>query len=79
MTTPATAAPLRSEAALELTVFKKSAGILSKIITAAADGSPVSDASACWMSSGEAKRMPLPGGAQALADLIGLIPIVDFG
>ena len=59
-----------SSPALEITVFKKSAGVLSKTIAAAADGSPVSDGSACRMSSGEAKRVPLPGGAQALADLI---------
>ena len=57
--------------AIEITVFKKSSGILSKTIAAAVDGSPVSDGSACRMSSGEAKRMPLPGGAQALADFIG--------
>ena len=56
--------------AIEITLFKKSAGVLSKTIAAAADGSPVSDGSACRMSSGEAKRMPLPDGAQALADLI---------
>ena len=59
-----------SSLALEITVFKKSAGVLSKTIAAAVDGSPVSDGSACRMSSGEAKRMPLPGGAQALAELI---------
>ena len=56
--------------AIEITMFKKSAGVLSKTIAAAVDGSPVSDGSACRMSSGEAKRMPLPDGAQALADLI---------
>ena len=56
--------------AIEITLFKKSAGVLSKTIAAAVDGSPVSDGSACRMSSGEAKRIPLPGGAQALADLI---------
>jgi len=56
--------------AIEITVLKKSAGVLSKRIAAAVDGSPVSDGSACRMSSGEAKRMPLPAGAQALADLI---------
>src|SRR3974377_1272227 len=56
--------------ATEITVFKKSSGILSKTIAAAVDGSPVSDGSACRMSSGEAKRIPLPGGAQALAELI---------
>ena len=55
---------------IEITIFEKSAGVLSKTISAAADGSPVSDGSACRMSSGTAKRMPLPGGAQALADLI---------
>ena len=59
-----------SSLALEITVFKKSAGVLSKTIAAAVDGSPVSDGSACRMSSGDAKRVPLPGGAQALADLI---------
>ena len=59
-----------SSLALEITVFKKSAGVLSKTIAAAVDGSPVSDGSACRMSSGVAKRVPLPGGAQALADLI---------
>ena len=40
--------------AIEITVFKKSSGILSKTIAAAVDGSPVSDGSACRMSSGEA-------------------------
>ena len=45
---------------VEITVFKKSDGILSKMITAATDGSPVSDGSACRMSSGMAKRMSLP-------------------
>ena len=55
---------------IEITVFKKSSGILSKTIAAAVDGSPVSDGSACRMSSGQAKRTPLPEGAQALADLI---------
>ena len=59
-----------SSLALEITVFKKCSGILSKTIAAAVDGSPVSDGSACRMSSGEAKRVPLPGGAQALANLI---------
>ena len=59
-----------SSLALEITVFKKSAGVLSKTIAAAADGSPVSDGSACRMSSGTAKRMPLPEGANALANLI---------
>ena len=54
----------------EITIFKKSDGILSKTIRAATDGSPVSDGSACRMSSGAAKRMPLPDGAQKLADLI---------
>jgi hypothetical protein len=54
----------------EITVFKKSDGILSKTITAAMDGSPVSDGSACRMSSGKAKRLPLSDGAQTLADLI---------
>jgi len=57
--------------AIEITVFKKSSGILSKTIAAAVDGSPVSDGSACRMSSGGAKRVPLPGGAQALGELIG--------
>jgi len=56
--------------AIEITMFKKSAGVLSKTIAAAVGGSPVSDGSACRMSSGEAKRMPLADGAQALADLI---------
>ena len=55
---------------VEITVFKKSVGILSKTITPAADGSPISDGSACRMSSGMAKRMSLPDGAQTLADLI---------
>jgi hypothetical protein len=50
--------------AIEITAFKKSSGIFSKTIAAAADRSPVSDGSACRMSSGEAKRIPLPGGAQ---------------
>ena len=56
--------------AIEITAFKKSSGIFSKTIAAAADRSPVSDGSACRMSSGEAKRMPLPDGAQALAEAI---------
>jgi len=33
---------------IEITVFKKSAGVLSKTIAAAADGSPVPDGSACF-------------------------------
>ena len=57
-------------APVEITLLKKSDGILSKVITAAVDGSPVSDGSACRMSSGMAKRMSLPDGAQTLADLI---------
>jgi hypothetical protein len=57
-------------APVEITLFKKSDGILSKTITAAVDGSPISDGSSCRMSSGKAKRLPLPDGAQTLADLI---------
>ncbi len=45
--------------AIEITVFKKSSGILSKTIAAAVDGSPVSDGSACRMSSGECETHSL--------------------
>ena len=50
-----------SSLALEITVFKKSAGVLSKTIAAAVDGSPVSDGSACRMSSGECETRAFAG------------------
>jgi hypothetical protein len=68
--TPCTTSETAAQTSIEITLFKKSEGVLSKTITAGADGAPVSDGSACRMSSGEAKRMPLPDGERSLADLI---------
>ncbi|MGJ0510662.1 MAG: hypothetical protein ACR652_26760 [Methylocystis sp.] len=61
--------PIDRNASIEITVFSKDEGILSKTIRAAEDGSPVSDASECRMSSGTAMRMPLSG-VESLAALI---------
>ena len=60
--------------AAEITIFEKSSGILSKKIALAADGSLVSDGSACRMSSGVATRVELADGANGLAALIERMP-----
>lgn len=42
----------------EITLFESSAGALTKRISLGKDGQPVSDASACRMSKGRARRVP---------------------
>ena len=58
---------------IEITVFRKKTGALSKRIELDADGVPRSDGSACKMKEGEARRIKLNGVA-ALAELIGQMP-----
>jgi hypothetical protein len=55
---------------VQLTVFAKNNGPLTKRISLSADGSLKSDGSACVMSRGTARRVELSS-AQQLADLIG--------
>jgi hypothetical protein len=54
----------------EITGFIKSGGPLTKLISLAADGSINNDSSACVMSSGEARRIPITDVKQ-LTELIG--------
>jgi hypothetical protein len=53
----------------ELTLFAKSGGPLTKRISLAADGSLVSDGSACLMTYGEARPVEVAG----IGDLAALI------
>src|SRR5262252_3432871 len=46
---------------LEITLFAKDGGPLTKRITLGKDGTPHSDSSACCMAHGEAKRLHLNG------------------
>jgi hypothetical protein len=59
-----------SSAASEITVFSKEDGPLTKLISLTADGSVKSDGSACVMSSGAARRVPIAD-VEELAALIG--------
>ncbi|ARJ65141.1 hypothetical protein WV31_05440 [Magnetospirillum sp. ME-1] len=58
--------------AVELTLFSKDGGPLTKEVTLAADGTVSSDGSACFMQSGAAKRVCLANGElfSGLAELI---------
>ena len=58
---------------IEITVFRKAKGILSKRITLTRSGKIKSDGSACCMSKGTARRVTLDGVAE-LADLIENMP-----
>jgi hypothetical protein len=58
---------------IQLTVFTKSSGILTKVIALAPDGSISSDASACVMARGTATRIEIDTVRQ-LADLIENMP-----
>jgi len=55
---------------LQVTVFAKRDGPLTKRISLGSDGKVISDGSACVMSRGRARRVELSS-AQQLADLIG--------
>jgi hypothetical protein len=59
--------------AIQLTVFTKSSGILTKMIALAPDGSISSDASACVMARGTATRIEIDT-VRELADLIENLP-----
>jgi hypothetical protein len=59
--------------AIQLTVFTRSSGILTKVIALAADGSISGDASACVMARGTATRIEIDTVRQ-LADLIENLP-----
>jgi hypothetical protein len=59
--------------AIQLTVFTKSGGILTKVISLAPDGSISSDASACVMAHGTATRIEIDT-VRELADLIENLP-----
>jgi Family of unknown function (DUF5906) len=56
---------------IEITVFDKVSGVLSKKITLRADGTANSDGSECKMSAGEAKRTPI-------ADLHELAKVIEW-
>jgi hypothetical protein len=58
-----------SKACLEITIFTKSGGPLTKGISLSADGSIKSDGSACRMARGDARRVPVAN-AKQLAALI---------
>jgi hypothetical protein len=60
---------MRNDTAIELTVFTKADGLLTKRIALTADGKIVSDGSACRMARGTAQRMKVAGVGQ-LAELI---------
>jgi hypothetical protein len=55
---------------LQVTIFAKRDGPLTKLISLGPDGKIISDGSACVMSRGKARRVELSS-AQQLADLIG--------
>ena len=57
-------------ARIEITVFSKDHGPLTKRISLGADGKIVSDGSACMMASGKAQRARLPGIDDNFAELI---------
>ena len=63
----------RNAAMMELTVFTKSGGLLTKHIRLAKDGTIVSDGSACTMQHGHARRMQAAG----IADLAALVESLD--
>jgi len=63
-----------SSPAAEITFFGKADGPLTKRISLAADGSVKSDGSACVMSNGEARRVPIAGVEQLAALIGGLEP-----
>jgi hypothetical protein len=65
----AAAAPPPAAVEIEITVFTKSGGPLTKSIEIGADGKPVSDGSACKMSRGRAWRARI-GSLDELAKLI---------
>jgi hypothetical protein len=58
---------------IEIAVFSKRNGALSKQISLGRDGKVVSDGSACRMTRGVARRVPLNGVA-SLAQLIDKMP-----
>ena len=58
---------------IEITIFHKTDGILSKRISLTKSGVITADRSECWMSKGEATRKKLNGPA-SLADLIDNMP-----
>jgi hypothetical protein len=59
---------------LEITVFSKAGGPLTKEISLAKDGTVISDGSACVMSSGEAERVCVAGVEEFAALIGGLRP-----
>ena len=70
-----------SDTPIELTLFTKLEGILSKRIKLAADGAVLSDGSECRMSSGRAQRVTVDGaaGLAALIEELGSDQAITLG
>ena len=69
---PPRGAAASSAAGIEITVFDKSGGILTKQISLAKDGTVISDGSACKMSVGTARRVEISGVEEFAKIIVGL-------